>query len=87
MNSEANENDFSGQNAQKMPSGTVIGASAGAKTAAQEGKTPIRLDVSWDVASAQNVAIVDKAGDADDHALPPVASLGPVAPSAQARAA
>ena len=87
MNSEANENVFSGQNAQKMPPATVTRTSAGAETAAQEGQTPTCLEVAWDVASVQNVAIVDVSGKAGEPALPPVASLGPVAPTAQARAA
>jgi len=87
MNTVANENRISGRKAQKAPSGTVIDASSGPKTAAPEGQTALRLEVSWNVAAAQNVAILDVSGKASDPALSSLASTGPAATATQPKAA
>jgi hypothetical protein len=74
MNFVANENQFPGQNAPKVPSGTTTGALAG--------QAPLRLDISWHVAPAQIVAILDLSGKAGDHGFSPLVSAGPVATAA-----
>jgi hypothetical protein len=83
MNSIGNENEFPGQKAQKVPSGTVVGALGGAKTAAQDGETPVRLEISWHVAPAQSVAILDLSGKTGGHGLPPLATTRRVATTVQ----
>ncbi len=83
MNSVANENQFSGLKAQNVPPGTVIDAIPGAKPAAQDSQAPSRLEVSWQVAAAQNVAILDSTGKAGEPGPSPLASTGQVAAAAQ----
>jgi hypothetical protein len=68
MNSVVNENECSGQ---KVPFGAVIGTLPGAKPAAQNGQEPVRLEISWHVAPAQNVAILDLSAQAGGHDLLP----------------
>jgi hypothetical protein len=81
MKCVAHENEFPGENAQKVPSGPVAGTPIGAKSAVQEGEGPVRLDCSWKVAPAQTVAILDLTGQQGGRDLAPLASKGPVAPA------
>lgn len=60
-----NENQVSGRNALKVPSGTLKG--------------PLNLDISWHVAPAQIVAILDLSGNAGEHRRSPLAAAGTVA--------
>ena len=51
------------------------------KSAVQEGRGEMHLPVSWHVAPAQQVAILDLTGQAGDRGLSPVVPNGPVAPA------
>jgi hypothetical protein len=80
MNSVANENQRSGKKALKGLPGSVTDA----KSTSQDGKAPLlHLDISWHVAPAQIVAILDLSGK-DDHDLSPLASAGPIATATHA---
>jgi hypothetical protein len=52
---------------------------------AQDGEAPVRLKISWHVAPAQNVAILDLTGQAGGLGLAPLASTEPVANAGQSR--
>jgi len=77
MNSVANENQFSGK---KVAPGTGIDPLPGTKV-------PQRLEVSWHVASAQKVAILNSSEKPGDSELPPGACAGPAPIAARAKAA
>lgn len=83
MNDFANENKCSVEEAPKVPSSTVSGASSVSNSGAQDGKAPVRLKISWHVAPAQNVAILDLTGKAGGLGLAPLASAEPVANAGQ----
>jgi hypothetical protein len=73
MKPVANENQSSGENAQKAPSGPV------AQPAAQAGPGPMPLPFSWNVSPSQQVAILDLSGQEAGPRLSSLASGGPVA--------
>jgi hypothetical protein len=83
MNNFANENECFGAKAPKAPSRTVASVPAVSHSGAQDGEAPVRLKISWHVAPAQNVAILDLAGKADGLELSPLASTGPVVDAGQ----
>jgi len=85
MNYFANENKCSGEEAPKVPSSTVSIASPVSNSGAQDGEAPVRLKISWHVAPAQNVAILDLTGKAGGLGLAPLASTEPVANAGQSR--
>ncbi len=85
MNYFANENECSGKKAPKVPSSTVSGAPSVSNSGAQDGEAPVRLKISWHVAPAQNVAILDLTGKAGGLGLAPLASTEPVANAGQSR--
>ncbi len=85
MNNFANENESSGGKAPEAPSRTVPSASGVSNSGAQEGKKPARLKITWHVAPAQNVAILDLTGKAGGPGLSPLASTEPVADAGQSR--
>jgi hypothetical protein len=76
MNSVADENGFSGQ---KAPPDAGTGALSAADKALQRSDAPVRLEISWHVAPAQNVAILDSTGMTGVDGFPPLAATGPVA--------
>jgi hypothetical protein len=85
MNDFANENERSGEKAPKVPSSTVSSAPPVSNSGAQDGEAPVRLKISWHVASAQNVAIFDLTGKAGGLGLSPLASTECVANVGQSR--
>jgi len=85
MNAFAYENECSGESAPIVPSSTVSGAPDMSNSWAQDGQAPVRLKISWHVAPAQNVAILDLTGKAGGLGLAPLASAEPVANAGQSR--
>jgi hypothetical protein len=85
MNDLANENGCSREEAPKVPSSTVPGGLPVSNYGAQDGEAPARLKISWHVAPAQNVAILDLTGQAGGLGLAPLASAEPVANAGQSR--
>jgi hypothetical protein len=85
MNDFVNENGCSWEKAPKVPSSTVSGALPVSNSGAQDGAAPVRLKISWHVAPAQNVAILDLTGEAGGLGLAPLISAEPVANASQSR--
>jgi hypothetical protein len=72
MNYFANENECSGEKAPEVPSGTVPVVSVVSHSGAQDCEAPVPLKISWHVAPAQNVAILDLTGKAGGLGLSPL---------------
>jgi hypothetical protein len=82
MNSVVNENEFSGEKAQKTLAKPVASAPDEAPSAVQNGKAAVSLEVSWQVAPAQNVAILDLSDESTDNDLSPLTPTRPAATAA-----
>ena len=87
MNHFTNDNERSGEKAPVVPSSTVSNPSTVSNSGAQVGAVPARLKISWHVAPAQNVAILDLTGKAGGIGLAPLASAEPAAIAGQVQAA
>jgi hypothetical protein len=79
MRSFANENECSGEKATVVPTPTVLNSSAVSKSGAKDAEAPVRLEICWHDAAAQNVAILDLSGETNDHDLSVLPSPSPVA--------
>jgi hypothetical protein len=79
MNYFADENVHSGKTAPTTPPGTVPVSLELSHSGAQEGAARVSLKVSWHVAPAQSVAILDVTGQTGEPGMTPLASVDPAA--------